>query len=809
MFYRLSPLQTCLILACAALPMAQASAQSQHYEIAAGPLQPALSRFAAEARVTVSYLPQLVEGKRTGGLSGQFPVAIALNQLLVGAGLEAVAQGDGLFVLRSVAASTDTRSSTSAAPAVGTAVPAVTITADAMRDGTSEGTGSYRARSSSTATKLNLSARETPQTITTITRQQLDDAGLTSLDDALKSVSGIFSQEQGSAGGTYFSRGFNLQAQVDGMTTPAGINSGNRAPKFDNAFVDRIEVLQGAAGLMTGAGTPGGTVNSVRKRPTDSFQAQAEVQLGSWNARRVVGDISAPLVASNRIRARVVALSDNSDAFTDYVYRDRSAVYAIVEGDLSPDTTLSASVQYQQDEGLNHYGVPFAVGGADAGLPRDSFWGDANYLLVRDYTFYTLGLEQRLAGKWKLKASYSRQKTRNDISNFNALSGNLNPVTGNGLSVASRIRSSPSTLIADTLDAYASGPFSLIGRTHELALGLNGSSTRDESTGTGVTTATIPINVFDFDPTSLGPVANGAAPSRSASTVTNLGLYGVARWNLADSLKLITGVRISNYKSRNDITGRVAPKESGELTPYAGLVYDLDKQYSAYVSYSDIFNPQTNRSVDGSFLDPVVGANVEAGIKGELLDKRLNVSAAVYRLEQSNLAVRDDSILNDPGNACGGICYNAAGEVVSQGVDLGANGQVGQNVNLAAGYTYMHAEYKAGPQQGQRFAPEQPRHSVRLAANVKLPDTAWAFGGNLAGTSKIARSGGSGAAAWTIRQGSLLLLGVHARYQFTPNTHLQLAVSNLADRHYRSLYAVNYSPYGEPRRFSANLKHVF
>ena len=359
----------------------------------------------------------------------------------------------------------------------------------------------------------------------------------------------------------------------------------------------------------------------------------------------------------------------------------------------------------------------------------------------------------------------------------------------------------------DTADIYASGPLSVLGRKHELVLGVNGAEYRDEAIGSG-STAAVPVNIYRFDPTGLGLVGNGT-PTRSQTKTTNLGLYGVARWNVTDTLKLITGVRSSNYKAENVLTGRVAPKESGEVTPYAGLVLDLNAQYSAYASYSDIFNPQSIRSIDGSVLDPVVGANYEAGIKGELLNKRLNVSAAVFRLEQSNLSVRDDSVPNDPGNACGGICYTAAGEVVSQGVDLGVNGRVGANLNLAGGYTYVDAEYKAGPQQGQRYGAEQPQHSVRLAANYRLPDSAWSFGGNLAGTSKIRRTGGAGAAAWTIRQGTLVLLGVNAKVQITPHTHVLLAISNLADRSYRSLYLLNHSPYGEPRRFSVNLKHTF
>ncbi len=806
----------CLCGAAAVAPAAlaqgvAAAGAERSYDIPPGPLGTALTRFSREAGVFVVGAGSALDGRVSGGLKGSYSPQAGFAALMAGSGLQAVRQDDGSYALRPAAPAAPAAPPVpapvaAAAGAVG--LPPVVVAGQAIREGTSEGTGSYRARYNDTATRLSLSPRETPQTITTITRQQMDDAALVSLDDALRSISGVFSQEQGSAGATYYSRGFTLQAQIDGMATPAGLNSGNRSPKYDNAFVDRIEVLQGAAGLLTGAGAPGGTVNIVRKRPTETFQAQVEAQVGSWNARRAVADISGPLERSGRVRGRLVALDDHADSFTDYVFRDRSAVYGVVEADLAPGTQLSASVQYQQDTSLNHFGVPYAANGRDAGLARSSFWGDANYRLGRDYTIYTLGLTQRLAGDWNLRSTYSRQKTLNDIDNFNAIGGALNPVTGNGLTIGSRSRSNRATMTADTLDVYASGPFHLAGRKHELVLGLNGAAFDDEAVGTGYLPGTVPINVNTFDPTALGPVADGTA-SRTVSRTTNLGMYAVARWNIADALKLITGARVSKYEVQNRLTGRSAPSESGEVTPYAGLVYDIDRQFSAYLSYSDIFNPQSVRSIDGAVLSPVVGANYEAGVKGELLDKRLNVSAAVFRLEQSNLSVRDDSIPSNPGNACGGVCYTAAGKVLSQGFDLGANGQVGRDLNLAAGYTYTKAEYEAGPQQGQRFTPEQPQHNLRLSAMQRIAGTGWSVGGNIAATSAIYRSGGTGAAAWTIRQGAVTLLGLNARYQLSPKTQVLFVVSNLTDRRYRSLYAVNYSPYGEPRRVAVNLKHTF
>lgn len=787
-----------LILAAPLAMAAEPAAGARAHAIAPGPLADALAQYAAATGVQLVYEQSTLAGLRSAGLQGRYTESEGFAQLLRGSGYEVVSQGRATYVLRK-----------SPAPAQSSiALDAVTVTAAAIPSGTTEGSGSYAARSSNTSTKMNLSQRETPQTVTVITREQMDDAGMTSVDDALRAVSGVTAVAGGSIGSNFYSRGFSMQAQVDGMSTPAGIDSGNRSPLYDSAFIDRVEVLQGASGLLAGAGTPGGTVNMVLKRPTRGFQAHAEAQAGSWNERRVVGDVSGSLVDSGSIRGRVVALANTSDSFTDYVYRDHQAVYGIVEADLTSSTTVSASVLTQKDKSRGHFGVPFAADGSDAGLPRNSFWGDVDNRTIRDYTIYTLGLTQQLAGEWSLKASYSWQKTDNHIRNFNSLSGGLDPVTGNGLSIGSRQVNYVSALHSNVVDIYASGPFELLGRKHELTLGINGTNTRDENAGTGYSSNT-PINVYTFNPAALGAVPAGR-PGTSAHTKTsNFGAYGVARWSLTDALKLITGLRVSDYERTNVVTGAVAPRETGMVTPYAGLIYEIDSQYSAYASYSDIFSPQTNRSQDGKVLDPVTGKNYEIGIKGELLHRRLNVSAAVFHLAQSNMAVLDSSVPVNPANACGGTCYTAAGKVVSRGLDLGANGQITRQLNLAAGYTYTDAQYVEGPQKDQRFRTEQPRHSLRVAANYQFPGTQWSLGGNVAATSRTYKTGSTAAAPWIIEQGALVLVGLHAKYRITPNTQVNLAVSNLTDRSYRHVYGREYGLYGDPRKFTVSLRHDF
>ena len=158
-------------------------------------------------------------------------------------------------------------------------LPDVTVRGQIERDSTTEGTGSYTAGTTTTTTRFPLTLRETPQSITVITRQQMDDFGLNTVTDALRNLSGVNGTKLG-VGTGFFSRGFELQGQYDGMAMPGTFGVvGNSAP--DSAFLDHLEILQGAAGLLTGAGEPGGIINLVRKRPTENFQARVEAELGS------------------------------------------------------------------------------------------------------------------------------------------------------------------------------------------------------------------------------------------------------------------------------------------------------------------------------------------------------------------------------------------------------------------------------------------------------------------------------------------------------------------------------------------------
>lgn len=778
-------------------PPSAAAARQVDFSIPSQDLNAAILAFADAAGIQVFYDAERVKGLRSTAVSGALTAQEALSRLLTGTGFTYRVSGDTVTLER--------------LPLLGAGGeiqlgPVQVEGAGGFGDpGRTEGTGSYTTHATNTSTRLSLSPRETPQTVTVVTRQKIDDFALTSVDDVLRSTSGVYSHPRGSNGPTYYARGFELQTEYDGIPNPIGIGSGNQNPSPDSAFLDRLEVVHGASGLLSGAGEPGGTVNLQRKRPTAEFQAQAEALFGSWDKRRLVGDVSGTL-GSELLRGRAVAVWDDSDSFTDYVYEKKHGLYGVIDADLSDTTAVSAAVQYQSNDARITNGVPMGPDGSDLGFSRSTYFGNAQSRHKKQYALYTLKLEQQLPSEWLLTAAYTHATTKLRIRNGNFMVGGpLDPVTGLGISMTQH-NTLDRDASSDSMEVYAKGPVELFGRRHEVVVGGSGTYSRDWVWNSG--NISTPVNVYSFDPRTLPipPITDDFPPSDSGRT--QHGIYGVARLNVADPLKIIIGSRVSWYRDETDgVTGQ---EEDAVVSPYMGIVFDISRELSVYASYADIFRPQSQLDRTGGVLDPVVGRNFEAGIKGEFYEGRLNFSAAVFRLEQINLPAIDEDFGNDQANICRGWCYVAQDEVVSQGVDLGLNGEVLPGWQIGGGYTYVNGKYNSGALSGQPYDTQRPDHLLRIHTTYAIPDTGWTVGGNLYVQSRFYNQGVRNAVAWRVEQGSVATLGVMAKYRLNPDTEVSLAANNVLDRRYfASSYGLYYMPFAAPRNFSVALKHHF
>ena len=283
---------------------------------------------------------------------------------------------------------------------------------------------------------------------------------------------------------------------------------------------------------------------------------------------------------------------------------------------------------------------------------------------------------------------------------------------------------------------------------------------------------------------------------------------------MTDSLKVILGGRLDWYDydvetSWNGVkyASSLPNKVTRHLTRYAGVIYDLDQHHSVYASYTDIFRPQTELDSQNNALKPIEGKNYEIGIKGEYLDGALNTSAAIFRIDQENRAKQLDL------NQCptGNTCYEAAGEVRSEGIELEINGALAQGWELGAGYTFAEVKYTKDANQanvGRLFDTDIPRHMFKAFTTYQLPGdlNRWTVGGGLYRQNTIYNKGSNFYAPTTnyrIEQEAYTLVDLMTSYKATENIDIRLNLNNVFDKKYYQSIGTNTvygsSQYGDPR----------
>ena len=769
------------------------SVTARTYNIPAGPLGKTLSTFALDAGIALSFEPALTEGLRSDGVSGNLSARDAAARLLAGSGLEMVARSDGSYTLRQQAARSDAGSAE---------LPAITVAAAAERNVTTEGSGSYTTAATGAATRMALSLRETPQSVSVIGRQQIDDQNLMTLTDVLRQTPGIVADKQDERV-SFMSRGFALNTMIDGVPTYSFKTPSAEAGMISTVIYDRIEVVRGAAGLLNGVGEPGGSVNLVRKRPASEFAGHATVGAGSWNSYNLELDIGGPLNSAGTLRGRAIASRTAGNSFIEGRKRSDDVFYGILEADITRDTTLSAGYEHQKTaiDGANFGQLPlFFSDGSPTNFSR-SFnpgtpWSQWN--MYTDKVFVTL--DHRFANGWRVKMDASRL-TNERKATWGYLFEYF-PVDRATGDATIEIRDNPARSTNKSFDIYAEGPFEAFGREHRAAIGA---SFNDYTSALNLNSAN-PAG-WDRRPVNFYQLQNFPKPSyfytfyNTFTDVKETALYGSTRLKLADPLALILGFRATWYEENssayngpaNTWTINPSSKEHGVITPYAGVVLDLSKDFSAYASYTKIFIPNSSRDVSNVVLPPQTGQNYEVGLKGEHLNGKLHTALALFTTQEENVAVEDTggAILPD-----GSTPYRAVKGARSRGFELTASGEVARGLQVMGGYTH----FAKRDSQGESLLPNYPRRLFRLATSYRLPG-AWSkltVGGSLSYQSSISWDEESGLG--TARQGGVTLLGLMARYEFSKQLSLSLNIENLSDKYYYSgLGGYNGYNYGNPR----------
>ncbi|ALU91548.1 TonB dependent ferrisiderophore receptor protein [Herbaspirillum rubrisubalbicans M1] len=709
--------------------------------------------------------------------------------------------------------SSPTQNKSDAAPQEQAALPTVTVSGRSDT-ATTEGSGSYTTGTTAAATHLPLSLQETPQSVTVVTRQRMDDQQLNSVQGVLDNTPGISSYQSDSERTSFYSRGFLINnVQYDGIPTVVGNTvNGSGISAIDTSFYDRVEVVRGGSGLLTGTGNPSAAINLVRKRPTQDFSASASLSAGSWDTHRATADISTPLTADGRIRARVVATDQEGHSYINGYKPEKKSFYGIVEADLSPRTTASLGYDYQDltSTGSTWGGLPlwFSNGTQASYSPSQSYAQDWSHW---DNTYKTAfaAIDHRFDNGWKLRAIANQYRTEYNAELL-GLVGRPDASTGLGFfpngAYPVGLASNGSSR-QNTFDVMASGPFELLGRQHELVVGATTSRrTSNQNDVAPFYAGFSPVNIYDLSTPFARPdfAAMNWAPTRTE--IKQSGVYSAARFSLAQPLKLIVGGRLSNYEIDDSVSGSAMHyKKNSVFTPYAGLVYDINNIYSTYVSYTRIFNPQTDyQDSKGNVLTPATGKTTEIGLKGAYLDGRLNASVAVFETKLDNAA----QIVAGAFTPSGAQAYTGVDGTKSRGIEVDLQGELTRDWNIYAGLSHFAAQ----DGNGVRLNSQIPRTTAQLFTTYRLPGQ-WSkltLGGGVKWQSRFYEAANTGTSTLGGEQGAYALASLMARYAVSTKTTVTVNVNNLFDKKY-ALQKGDFDTvtYGAPRNAMVTLAYKY
>lgn len=655
----------------------------------------------------------------------------------------------------------------------------------------------YAPQQAAVAGKSAAPLLEIPQSVSVVTREQIEDRNLFTIGEAMQTVAGVTVMPFDGTNPDYRARGFVLDYAYDGV--PSTFSSG--VPEFDLVIYERVEVQRGPAGLFRGSGSPGGTINLIRKRGQDRLTVSGALSAGSWNNYRGEFDIGGPVDADGRLRVRAVAALHDRDFFQAKSHTRKLTSYVAADFDLTPTTTIGASVSYQDtkaDTPMN--GQPAFTNQQFLNFPRDFQHLPSWNQFTETTTEYAGEVKQQL-GDWSLVVrGLHRDIPRAWEDAFIRPGTGVDPVTLTAEYVNRRSRGVNGKTAVDT---YATGPFTLFGREHELAIGYSFDK-RTTSFLNRTQTSVGRYSIFNADAI---PLPSGAFTSGSETDLRQSGFHAQARLRPFEGFTIVAGGRFSDYTNR---TRNIAPSTPtdwvtnqnsrirGKFTPSVGAVLNLARDITLYGSYSDIFNPQTQVRVDGTPLDPRVGEQYEVGLKGRFLDGKLNASAAAFRSKDKNRALSDTA---NPG------FFVQAGVVKVEGFEFEVSGTPLPSLDLTASYTNVKTEYEVGTaaQTGAIFDIFTPRHQYKFYARYEPA----ALGGAFASASVNGQSGVVGGGVEGIReQDAFAIVGAQLGWRFDDNLRAFVSVNNLLDKtYYQRVGSINtYNFYGEPRNFLLTLR---
>lgn len=654
----------------------------------------------------------------------------------------------------------------------------------------------YRATRSASATRTDTSLHETPQSISVVTREAVEDIGATRLQDALDYAGGVGRANNfGGQGLTTFT--------VRGFTTGEFYRNGfpiNRGyPNMPDAnTIERLEVLRGPATTLYGRGDPGGTFNVVSKQPLAERSVTLGSQLNDQGMKRGTLDASGPLDDDGRFAYRLNVVGEGGDTFRDHVETERYGVTPVLAWQVDDATRITFEGDFMRnnaplDRGLTRYPAQTRT------ASRDTFFGEKDVgKLHNDNNMAQIRFDHDLNADWKLGGG------------IQMLDGSLkgDAIEANGLAADGRTlgRNFNYRKLEWTdrdVQLNVTGHFATAGVDHTLLAGVE---YEDYDYKSIIRRSSGAVNAYTID--IFDPVYGQARPALTRTTTNdkeNLKTYAAFVQDqvaLTERMKLLAGVRFERFEHDYDTFGVGVPFTNSDnaVTPRLGLTYDLTDTVAVYANTARSFKPNTGASRLGGGFKAEEGKSYEVGVKWEALDRQLSVDAALYQIEKQNV------LTTDPVDSTFSV---AAGEVRSRGLDLNVVGNLTPEWRVMGSYAYVDAEVTKDNtlRSGTRLL-NIPEQTFSLLNVYEFQDGALRGLGLGAGGRYVDQRAGQ-TANTAFSMDSYTVFDLLAFYKVNEHVKLNLDVKNVFDKEYEEGAFGNVYAYpGAPRTVQVGIAYT-
>ena len=657
----------------------------------------------------------------------------------------------------------------------------------------------YQVRRTATATKTDIELRDLPQSITVVTEELIEDQAMQNMADVVRYVPGVqMAQGEGHRDAPIL-RGNSSTADffLNGVR--------DDVQYFRDLYnVERVEVLKGPGGMIFGRGGAGGLINRVTKQADWSGTRELILNLGSWDSRRLTGDYDHAL--SDTAAFRVTSLYEDSDSYRDYGHLERWAVNPTLSFRASDATTFALGYEHFEDDRTVDRGIPslLPLQGKPLPIDKSTFFGspDSSFAWTR-----VDALNATVTHEFDNDAKLINQTRYADYDKFyqNVFPGAFTAATNQVAITAYNNLTERKNLLNQT-DLTFSTQTGSVGHTILVGVELNRQETDNfrqtgyfPNAGVNATSdfVTLPTTIYS------GPVVF----RQSASDADNHSLARVAALYVQDQIEFssqwqaLIGVRYDHFEADllNQRTGTSLSSKDELVSPRAGLIYKPQDNVSLYASYTSAYVPRAGEQLasltaSNRALDPEKFTNREVGLKWDL-NERLSVTAAVYRLDRTNVAITNP---NDPAQS-----LLVDGQRV-QGVELGLAGQVTDAWQVMAGYAYQDSEMQTpGAQQGNALG-QVPENSFSIWNSYDF-NPQWGVG-----LGAIYQNDVYVAADNAVVLPGFTRFDAAVFYTVNANVRLQLNVENLFDEvYYASAHSNNNILPGSPRTIRSGVNFRF